>query len=109
MIPVSIQVIASDSNSVTIQWTISSISYTPETYHVEYGTNMNQLDQQSPRQDSGSNIMVHGITYSQELTNLQPEVNYYYRIVSTNDVGSSASRVLNVRTTECELLAVFTG
>ena len=103
MVPVSVIVTASDNNSLTVQWEIPSISYTPETYHVEYGTQDTVLDSQSVGQDSGDDIRILGQIYSQELTDLQPLTTYYFRVVSTNSAGSTVSIVRSVRTTECEL------
>ena len=34
-------------SSALIQWTVSSIAYTPETYVVEYGTSQDSLDMTS--------------------------------------------------------------
>ena len=47
VVPVSVIVTASDNNSLTVQWEIPSISCTPETYCVEYGTQDTVLDSQS--------------------------------------------------------------
>ena len=102
MVPVSVIVTASDSSSLTVQWEISSISYTPETYHVEYGTEDTELDSQSPGQESGANIRISSQIYSQTLTGLQPLTTYYYRVLSINSAGSSTSIVRTVQTTERE-------
>lgn len=83
-----------------IQWEASSIAYTPETYHVEYGTNNVYFDSRSPGQESGPDIRVLNKIYSQALTSLAPGVIYYYRVVATNSAGSTASAVRSVRTTE---------
>ena len=103
VVPVSVIVTTSDNNNLTVQWEIPSISYTPETYHVEYGTQYTVLDSQSVGQDSGDDIKILGQIYSQELTDLQPLTTYYFRVVSTNLAGSTASIVRSVRTIECEL------
>ena len=100
VVPVSVIVIASDNNSLTVQWEIPSISYTPETYHVEYGTQDTVLDSQNVGHNSGDDIRILGQVYSEELIDLQPLTTYYFRVVSA---GSTASIVRSVRTIGCEL------
>ena len=79
------------------------MSYTPETYTVEYGVESTQLGDRSPQQGSGSDIRVVDKVYSQELVGLAPQVTYYYRVVATNSAGSTASVVRSVQTMACAL------
>ena len=76
----------SDVNDIraTIQWTVPSIAYTPETYVVEYGTSQDSLDLTSDSQHSGPDITVTDVTYSVQLSNLEPATTYHYRVVATN-------------------------
>ena len=65
-------------NRVTIQWTVPSIAYTPETYAVEYGTSQDSLGLTSGSQHSGPDITVTDVTYSVRLSNLEPATTYHY-------------------------------
>ena len=109
VVPISVRATASDNNSLTIQWEITSISYTPETYYVEYGTDSLQLDSQSPGQESGPDILIVDQVYSQDLVGLQPLTTYYYRVVAQSTGGSTVSVVRSVRTMERELVIGVRG
>jgi len=71
-------------NRATIQWTVPSIAYTPETYVVEYGTSQDSLGLTSGSQHSGPDITATDVTYSVQLSNLEPATTYHYRVVATN-------------------------
>ena len=84
---VDLLAIAVTHNSATIQWTVPSIVYTPETYVVRYGTNdVNRMSDVVP---SGSDISVTDLTLTVELTGLEQLTLYMYQVVSSNDVGPS--------------------
>ena len=110
MLPTFVKTIDSSNDSVTIQWKVSTIAYTPEMYFIEYGLAVDKLNMQSSKQETGPNIMVQDRVYSIELTDLQTWTTYYYHIVATNcDVHTvpncgrhTASSVRKVKTVECE-------
>ena len=93
--PEIIEAVNKTSTSVTISWIVESISYTPETYTVHYGT--------SDSDQIGSSQIVHGPTQLQEilningaeynvtLTDLKPYTQYYYYVNATNTEGSTNS------------------
>ena len=56
-----------ESESVVIQWTVAYISYSPETYVVQYGTRRETLVHQSSRRASE----VGTTTYSVPLSDLR--------------------------------------
>ena len=74
-------------NSATIQWTVPSIAYTPETYVVEYGTSEDNLNLTSDSQHSGPNISIGSRSYSVQLSGLRVATLYYFSVVATNTVG----------------------
>ena len=76
--------------SATIQWTVPSIAYTPETYVVKYGTSQDSLDLTSDSQHSGPDINIGSRTYSVRLSNLEPATTYYYKVVATNTADRSS-------------------
>ena len=78
-------------NRATIQWTVPSIAYTPETYVVEYGTSQDSLGLTSGSQHSGPDITVTDVTYSVQLSNLEPATTYHYRVVATNTADRSTA------------------
>ena len=78
-------------SSALIQWTVSSIAYTPETYVVEYGTSQDSLDMTSDPTHSGEDITIANVTYSVTLSDLRENTTYYVRIVATNTAGRSTT------------------
>ena len=80
--------IISDSSAL-IQWTVSSIAYTPETYVVEYGTSQDSLDMTSDPTHSGEDITIANVTYSVTLSDLRENTTYYVHIVATNAADRS--------------------
>ena len=62
-----------ESDSVVIQWTVAYISYSPETYVVQYGTSRETLVHNSSRRASE----VGTTTYSVSLSGLRDNTTYY--------------------------------
>ena len=79
-----------ESESVVIQWTVAYISYSPETYVVQYGTSRETLVHNSSRRASE----VGTTTYSISLSGLRNNTTYYVQVLATNTaLRSSRSRV----------------
>ena len=78
-------------NTALIQWTVSSIVYTPETYVVEYGTSQDSLDMTSDPTHSGEDITIASVTYSVTLSDLRENTTYYVHIVATNTADRSTT------------------
>ena len=96
--PIGLSVSGITHNSATISWTVTSLSYGPETYVVQYGTVMNNLDQTSSMENSGSDIFLTDFTHSISLTGLQLTTTYYYRVIAMNSGGGmtpSVTRTFN--------------
>ena len=74
-------------NSATIQWTVPSIAYTPETYVVKYGTSQDNLNLTSGSQHSGPDITIGSRSYSVQLSGLRVATLYYFSVMATNTVG----------------------
>ena len=74
-------------NSATIQWTVISLSYGPETYVVQYGRDMNNLDKTSSMETSGGDITRKNFNFSIGLTGLQLLTTYYYHVIAMNDAS----------------------
>ena len=76
-------------DTATIQWRVTSLTYDPETYIVEYGTDMNNLALTSAMVTSGNDISVMNLQRSVQLDSLTFNTVYYYRVVATNNAGST--------------------
>ena len=79
-----------ESESVVIQRTVAYISYSPETYVVQYGTSRETLVHNSSRRASE----VGTTTYSVPLSGLKDNTTYYVQVLATNTaLRSSRSSV----------------
>ena len=87
------------ATSSMIQWTVPIISYTPETYVVNYETSMNQLNVMSNPVQSGSDFEAVDQMFSVELTGLVDTMIYFYQVVATNVQGSTSSVIESFTTT----------
>ena len=96
----------SDSSAL-IQWRVSSIAYTPETYVVEYGTSQDSLDITSDPTHSGGDITIANVTYSVTLSDLRENTTYYVHIVATNTAGRSTTSSVERFTTSLVDLGTF--
>ena len=87
-------------NIATIQWTVTSLSYGPETYVVQYGKDMNNLNETSSMETSGGDITRTNFYLSVGLTSLQISTTYYYRVIAMNDgIGVTQSDIGTFNTT----------
>ena len=75
------------------------IAYTPETYVVNYGTNMSSLNLISAMVMSGSDFEAVNQVFSVALTGLVDTTTYFYQVVATNGQGSTSSDVQSFDTT----------
>ena len=105
------------SDSVIIQWTVAYISYSPETYVVQYGTSRDSLIHNSRSTDSEEGEMM---SYSVELSGLRDNTIYYVQVLATNTAQrSNRSSIQNFTTlplttpetgaafTKCSLLSYY--
>ena len=84
----------------TVQWTVTSISYTPETYVVMYGTAEGNLDTTSV-EEREDDITARDVSFSVQLSGLQPATVYYYIVRATNshgDIDSDGVKTFETRT-----------
>ena len=104
LIPKRIRTEKISDSSAVIQWTVSSIAYTPETYVVEYGTSQDSLDMTSDPTHSGGDITIANVTYSVTLSDLKENTTYYVLVVATNTADrSNTSSVENFTTSSADL------
>ena len=76
--------------SATIQWTVISIRYTPETYTVRYG--INRLSEESEPVESGLDFVTRYQVFSVNLTGLLPATEYTVQVVANNDYSRRRNR-----------------
>ena len=108
--PVGLLVNGITHNSATIQWTVTSLSYGPETYVVQYGTDMNNLKQTSSMETSGDDITRTNFDLSVGLTGLRLLTTYYYRVLAMNDgsgVTQSGTETFNTTLLGIAILLYF--
>ena len=60
---------------------------------VQYGTDMNTLNQTSTMETSGSDITMTNFNLSISLTELQMMTTYYYRVIAMNGGGGMTQSV----------------
>ena len=96
-------------NRATIQWTVSRIAYTPETYTVHFGTSPGSLTNISQQRQSGDSFTATNLQFSVQLTGLAPGTRYYYQVVAVNSVGSTQSTINNFTTREQRKLILLDG
>jgi len=87
--------ISTHHDRATVQWSVSYIVYTPETYTVRYGRAMNSLDMSVTATLRGDNFTIPSqpFMFSTELTGLDPGVTYYYQVEARNSEGPTLSAV----------------
>ena len=74
-----------------IQWTVTSIVYTPEQYIVLYGITQSSLTEKSAVVDGAMDLNSINGSYSVILTGLTHNTLYYYEVRSNNTEGYTDS------------------
>ena len=94
-------------SSATISFTITNVTYTPETYTVQYGNSSSNLNMTSNNTASVGVDSVHSFItavnqdYSIMLTGLSIDTTYYYQVVVNNTIGNiTQTGVFNFTTAE---------
>ena len=88
-------------NTVTIQWTVSIVAYTPEFYRIRFGTTMNNLNH-TKDYPLIADFVTTNVTLSIDLTGLEQNTNYYYRVIVRNSEGVSGNHIQHFMTKQCE-------
>ena len=96
----------SNPTSITINWRIPSVLYTPETFIVLYGTSSLDLSMDggmSRNTDNDGFLTDTDQDYSVTITNLNSDVLYYYQVVVQNTIGNTSSDIRNITTQESRM------
>ena len=95
-------------NRVTIHWTVPSVSYDRESFVVMFG-NDSSLSRSSSSVMGGEDISVLNDQYMVDITGLDLNTQYYYRVQSTNIVGPTMSVDFTFNTTGLGLCVWWGG
>ena len=98
--PTRVQTVNITSTSVTVQWVIPHLSYTPEQYTINYGTARETLDQRSAVLSSRADISLSNTTYQLTLQGLAPNTNYFFQLRSMNSYGETTTEIMTFMTSE---------
>ena len=94
----SITVFSVSHVSILLQFVVTSLAFTPETYRMQYGLQPNNLDMTSL---VTANLNDFDATNHQLIigaAGLVDNTTYYYQIQATNTVGTTSSTVMSVTT-----------
>ena len=93
--PQDLKNISTFHDRATVQWSVSYIAYTPETYTVNYGRAVNSLNVSVTATLRGDNFAIPSqpFMFSAVLTGLGPGVTYYYQVEARNSEGPTLSAV----------------
>ena len=86
-------------DSVTIQWIIPYIAYTPEDYIVLYGKEVDELNERSDTISSDDFTAINTL-HTVMIVGLLPSTQYYFLIKSTNTYGSVSTEVMSFTTAD---------
>lgn len=105
--PTGVQFTNTSHSTVNIEWRIPAISYTPETYHVEYGTSSTSLNLRSSSVQSGIDLTIANQIYSVVIRGLVSNTTYYYRVVASNSFSSTRSTLQSFDTVTLCMFALM--
>ena len=89
----------------TVQWSVSYIAYTPETYTVNYGLATDSLSMSANAAQRGNNFNIPSqpFMFTTVLTGLSSGVTYYYQVEARNSVGPTLSAVEHFTSAELRM------
>ena len=96
--PSQVSVVSVSHEDAEIEWRVAAISFTPETYHVEYGLSQQYLNLTTIITEGTFDVQATNLIYSSILTELRGYITYYYQVVAENTIGTSRSAVRNFTT-----------
>ena len=110
MQPTNLSVSSPGATTVTVEWTVPLIAYTPETYVVSYSTDtLKRQVMMSDPVESGADFDAVDQMFSVELTGLEPNTTYNYLVTSENTVNTTNSEPQSFATTVGKLINYHKG
>ena len=92
----------------TIYFTIPSIAYTPEIYHINYiGLELQNTLTTSSSLVGTNNITAVNLMYQIILTGLEEANTYNFTVVSTNCIGNTSTKTMTFTTLPASKLIIF--
>ena len=88
------------STQALVSWIVTSISYTSETYFIEYGRSNDTLNMRTDVVAGRGNLTSTNLAYSANITGLRPFTLYYYRVVARNSFTRSETSIQTLQTSE---------
>ena len=101
--PVEVGTVGKASRTAVVEWTVPMITYTPESYVVEFGEDSGSLSRTSGLLHSGDDITVVNREYTTTLQDLKPYTTYHFRVKSTNSFSDTYSIEVTFTTIESGL------
>ena len=100
--PIAPTVLGSTAGStvVTINWVVTAITYTPESYFIVYGLSNDTLNLRSSAVEGVMNLTVTDVVHSATIANLHPFTLYYYKIEARNSFTVTESAIQTFQTRE---------
>ena len=86
------------SNVTVIMWLIPLITYDPETYVVQYGQSVSNLNVNSSLVFINSSIRSTNLIGGVELADLMVNTMYFYRVIARNSAGTTSSAIASFTT-----------
>ena len=112
-VPVNVSTVSTISN-VSITFTITSVTYTPETYSVRYGITASNLNLTSSNTATSVGVdSVHSYltilqqSYTITLHSLSIGTRYYYQVLAANSIGTVATDELVFNTAEVSVIKLL--
>jgi len=103
--PIEVAAVNITLDSVTVQWVVSYLAYTPERYLVLYGTSNASLDRTSDVVLSTADLAASNETYNISVTGLEPNKQYHFKVYSSNTFGSVETALMTFTTAESGMYA----
>lgn len=103
--PIEVAAVNITLDSVTVQWVVSYLAYTPERYLVLYGTSNASLDRTSDVVLSTADLAASNETYNISVNGLEPNRKYYFKVYSSNTFDSVETAVMTFKTAESGMYA----
>ena len=88
------------STEATINWLVTAIAYTPESYFIVYGLSNDTLNLRSSAVEGVMNLTASNVVYSTTVTVLHPFTHYYYKIEARNSFTTTESAIQTFETRE---------
>ena len=81
------------STGILVDWIVTAISYSSESYYIEYGLSSNSLTRRSEVLNGSTNLTETNLAYTLNISGLTPYTQYFYRLAARNTFTTSQTAV----------------